>query len=286
LRAQSTRQNPAARLYAECRALELGPGVASADITLGFPPADVAFCGPVVMVTGTAPDVAANRLLGALHAAEPEFALPLPNPVEAVREALAVPHRPVVIADTQDNPGAGGSGDTVGLLRALLEADPPDAVLALLHDPEAARQAHAVGEGAAARFRLGAHSLSVREVPIEAEFTVERLTGGAITAVGPMYRGNHWDIGRTALVRRRGVRVLVAERRLQAADTALLRHAGIEPALCGIVALKSTVHFRAEWEDIAARIIVCAAPGLHLADLRAYPYRKVPSGMRRMPLAV
>ena len=286
LHAQSTRRDPAARLYAECRALQSDPAVVSADIALGFPPADVAFCGPAVVVTGTAPDAAADRLLQALCAAEPEFALPLPGPAEAVRRALIAPRGPVVIADTQDNPGAGGSGDTVGLLRALLEADPPDAVLALLHDPHAARRAHALGEGAPARFRLGAHSGAVPEAPVEAEFTVERLTDGGIVAAGPMYRGNRWEIGRAALLRRRGVRVLVAERRLQAADTALLRHAGIDPASCGIVALKSTVHFRAEWEDIAACIIVCAAPGLHLADLRAYPYRKLPTGMRRMPRSV
>jgi microcystin degradation protein MlrC len=63
----------------------------------------------------------------------------------------------------------------------------------------------------------------------------------------------------------------------------VLRHAGIDPAACGIVVLKSSMHFRAEWEDIAAEIIVCAAPGLHLADLRGYPYRRLPPDLRRMP---
>ena len=283
LHAQSTRQDPAARLYAQCLASEADPRVVSADIALGFPPADVPFCGPMVVVTGSAPDAAADMLANALAAAETEFALDLPGPDEAVRRALAAPRTPVVIADTQDNPGAGGSGDTVALLKALLRTDPPDAVLALLHDPDAARQAHEIGEGATALFRLGAHSGAVPESPVEAEFTVDRLSAGSITAIGPMYRGNRWEIGRTALLRRNGVRVLLAERRLQAADTALLRHVGINPASCGIVVLKSTVHFRAEWEDIAAQIIICAAPGLHLADLRAYPYRNLPPGLRRMP---
>ena len=283
LHAQSTRSGPAARFYDSCAAFEAGPGVASADMALGFPSGDVPFCGPSVMVTGTAPDCAADALARLMLEAEPEFATELPGPEAAVRQALAAKRWPVVIADTQDNPGAGGTGDTVGLLRALLDAEAPDALVALLYDPAAALQAHALGVGATARFSLGAHSGVGGEVPVEAEFTVERLADGRITAAGPMYRGNTWDIGAVALLRRDGVRVLLAERRLQTADTAVLRHGGIDPATCGIVVLKSSMHFRAEWEDIAAQIIVCAAPGLHLADLRAYPYRRLPAEMRRMP---
>ena len=35
------------------------------------------------------------------------------------------PGAPVVLADTQDNPGAGGNGDTTGLLAALLARRAP-----------------------------------------------------------------------------------------------------------------------------------------------------------------
>jgi microcystin degradation protein MlrC len=187
----------------------------------------------------------------------------------------------VIIADTQDNPGAGGTGDTIGLLRELLDARAPDAVFALLHDPDTARRAHQLGTGAVASFRLGAHSQAVPETPIEAEFAVETLTDGHIIAVGPMYRGNRWDIGATALLRHEGVRVLVSERRLQAADTAVLRHAGIQPEQHAIIVLKSSVHFRAEYDSFAGRIIVAASPGLHLADLRSYHYRHLRAGVRR-----
>ena len=197
-----------------------------------------------------------------------------------MRLALGASRRPVIIADTQDNPGAGGTGDIVGLLRALLDAKAPDAVFALLYDPDAARQAHALGTGAVASFKLDAHSQAVPEAPVEAEFMVETLTDGHITAAGPMYRGNRWNIGATALLRRGGVHVLVSERWLQAADNAVLRHAGIQPEDHAIIVLKSSVHFRAEYEAIAGMIIVAASPGLHLADLRAYPYRNLRAGVR------
>ena len=153
-----------------------------------------------------------------------------------------------------------------------------------MHDPEAARLAHAIGRGATARFRLGAQSGAVPgDGPVEAEFTVQHLGDGRITGAGPMYAGNTWDVGATALLRRGGVRVMVAERRLQAADTAVLRHACLDPGAIGVIVLKSSVHFRAEYEELAARIILAAAPGLNLADLSDYPYRNLRPGLRRMP---
>ncbi|WP_426955656.1 M81 family metallopeptidase [Muricoccus radiodurans] len=285
LHAQATGVNPAAFLYALCAAAAGRPGIAGAELALGFPPADVPHAGPSIVVLGdpAAAEQEADALQRAMLEAEDAFARSLPDAEEAVRQALRTPRGPVVIADTQDNPGAGGTGDTVGLLRALIAQDAPDAVLALLHDPEAARLAHRLGEGAEADFRLGAHSGAVPEIPVEARFTVERLTDGRVVAVGPMYRGNTWALGATALLRHRGVRVLVSERRLQAADTAVLRHAGIDPKAVPVIVLKSTVHFRAEYEVLAERIIVAASPGLHLADLRGYAYRHLRPGLRRMP---
>jgi microcystin degradation protein MlrC len=54
-----------------------------------------------------------------------------------VRRAVRVgePGAPVVLADTQDKPGAGGNGDTVGLLAAMIRLRAPEAVLGLLIDP-------------------------------------------------------------------------------------------------------------------------------------------------------
>ena len=277
LHAQDTGAEPARGLYVAVERIARETGMDGAELALGFPPGDVPHRGPAIVTIGERAEAGAAALERLALAAAADFVAPLPDAAETVRlalaEAAASGHGPVVIADTQDNPGAGGTGDTVGLLLALLNADAADAVLALLHDPVAARLARAVGVGATARFRLGAHSGTVAETPVEAEFVVETLTDGQLTAVGPMYRGNRWDIGATAVLRRGGVRVMVAERRLQAADSAVLRHAGLAPEAHAIVVLKSSVHFRAEYEAIARRIIVAAAPGLHLADPGAYAYR-------------
>jgi len=80
-----------------------------------------------------------------------------------------------------------------------------------------------------------------------------------------------------------GVSVAVTSKRLQAYDQAPFRHLGIEPAQQAILALKSTCHYRGEFEPIAEEVIVVLAPGYYLADPVAYPFRKLRQGVRLRP---
>ena len=94
-----------------------------------------------------------------------------------------------------------------------------------------------------------------------------KLTDGRFTLTGPMGAGNPANLGPCALIEIDGVRVMVVSRKMQALDQAILRHVGIEPAECRILALKSSVHFRADFGPIAERVIVAASPGPVVADL-------------------
>jgi hypothetical protein len=90
----------------------------------------------------------------------------------------------VVLADTQDNPGAGGNGDTTGLLAALLARRAPGAVLGLLIDPASAAQAHVVGVGRKAIFTLGEISGVPGHKPLGGEFSVLALGDAAYAEAG------------------------------------------------------------------------------------------------------
>ena len=48
--------------------------------------------------------------------------------------------------------------------------------------------------------------------------------------------------------------------------------------------LKSTCHFRAEFEPIAEKVIVVISPGAYLADPACYPFRRLRPGVRLCPL--
>jgi microcystin degradation protein MlrC len=210
-------------------------------------------------------------------------------PAEAIARAMRAPagQGPTVLADTQDNPGGGGTGDTTGMLRALIEARALGAVLALLADGEAAAAAHAAGPGAVLRgLPLGGRSGPAGVTPVVDDWTVLALGDGQFLATGPFYGGNRMAMGPMAALRPAsapGVTVLVATRRVQAADQAMLRHLGVEPAAQRLLALKSSVHFRADFGPIAREILVVEAPGLVVADPARLPFTRLRPGLRLSP---
>ena len=291
INAQCTMEEPAGGLYRRLGELEAAPGVWRLTFAMGFPPADISICGPSVYGCGAdaaAVTRAVDSLADEIEASESDFTEQFFGPDEAVRLAMANSEAgPFVIADTQDNPGAGGNSDTVGMLEALLRCGAEGAVLAILHDPEVAEAAHGAGEGRRFSGLLGAKSGQPGQRPFEGKFRVERLGDGHFTATGPMWRGARMELGAMALLKveddRADVRVIVASRKFQAADQSVFRHLGLEPCEQKILVLKSSVHFRADFQPIAARIITAVAPGPNLADTRKFPYRHLRPGLRIKP---
>ena len=278
-----------------CKAIyaELGRNLdATLSFTPGFPMADFAECGMAVFGYGSDAETtveSVDRLHGMVADAEKEFALELHLPDDAVARARrrGEPGAPVVLADTQDNPGAGGNGDTTGLLRSLVQQNAHDAVLGLLIDGEAARRAHEIGVGFTAQFELGGRSNVPGDSTLRGEFTVEQLGDGRFTCTGPMFKGFRMQLGPMALLRSKaapGVRVVIASRKCQAADQEMFRHLGVEPRRSRILALKSSVHFRADFEPIAKEVLVVKSPGPALADPAEFKWTRLRKGLRLRPL--
>jgi len=186
----------------------------------------------------------------------------------------------MILVDTQDNPGAGGNGDSTSLIKALIEANAEGVVAGLICDPEAAQSAHAAGTGARLQMSVGAKSGFPGETAIAAEFSVEALGDGRFVGTGPFYLGAHMDLGPMALLRVGAVRIAVASRKQQAADQAMFRHLSVEPAEQRTLVLKSSVHFRADFGRVASEVLIVLAPGPSPADPGLLPFRKLRSGVR------
>ncbi|MCY4452853.1 MAG: M81 family metallopeptidase [Immundisolibacterales bacterium] len=285
---QCTTSEPMQTIMAMRDDLE-GGDVASLTVTAGFPAADIHHCGPSVFAygrTAAAAERAAATIADEIERRESEFEGVLYAPGDGVRAAIEIARnasRPVVIADTQDNPGAGGNADTTGMLRALVENDAPQAALGMLVDPEAALAAHAAGTGSAITIALGGKSGIPGDAPFEAEFRVEQVGDGLVTGTGPMYGGARMNLGPMASIRIRDIQILVGSRKAQLADQAMYRHCGIEPTTRKVIVNKSSVHFRADFEPIAAEVLICVAPGPMVADPGALPWTRLRPGMRVRP---
>lgn len=288
---------PAKGLFAMLPRLE-SDGVSSISFTPGFPPVDIPECGPAVMAYGDdqgAVDVAADRLAAAIAGHEADFAGRLWTPEEAVAYAIAhtIPLAtagreagggPIILADTQDNPGAGADSNTTGILEELIRQDARDAALGILADGESAAAAHAAGTGARVSLVLGGKSGQPGDAPVEAVFEVEALSDGAFDATGPFYAGSRMQLGPMALLRKGGVRIVVSSRKQQAADQAMFAHLGLDPAAQSILVLKSSVHFRADFQALAAEVLVVEAPGPNIADTARLPFTRLRPGLRVSPL--
>ncbi|MCP4376141.1 MAG: M81 family metallopeptidase [bacterium] len=291
LSAQHTGSSPCRELYD--LAIELSPGndegILTTELSLGFPPADIFDSGPALVAYGATQadaELAADTLFNAWCEAEPRFDDMLKDPAEAVRQAMALTEDGgcVVIADAQDNPGAGASSDTVGMLAALLDGEAQQAVVALLDDRSAAQAAHEAGIGAELKLELGGKSGLPGQAPYAATFRVEAIGDGRIHFSGEMYGGMDAEIGVIVLLRvvcdHADVRVVVGSERCQCLDQEIFRHVGIDPAQQRIVVVKSTVHFRADFESIARAVLVAEAPGAHPCRLSEVNYRNLRRGVR------
>lgn len=290
IQAQSTRRPIGAGLYEFVA--ETAKTVISADLAMGFPPADITHCGASMVAMAedqAAADRAVDQMLARMQALEGNFHNPLIPAAEAVARAITVAaaaDKPVVMCEPQDNPGAGATGDGTGLLAALVAGGARDAILGMFWDPETAAQAEAAGEGAEIEVTLGG-KFDVAGPAFTARARVEKVSDGVFTCTGPMYGGSPSSLGPTAslLILDEGseVRVVVGAGRSQNADQAMFSHLGLIPSEHAIVAVKSAVHFLADYEPIAEEVIFVDAPGANPCQLDRIPFTRLRNGVRLGP---
>jgi microcystin degradation protein MlrC len=293
LNAQSTWLAPAQRHYETLETLDKARRC-TLSFCMGFPASDFEGCGPVVWGHGEGAQAAVEALYASV--AEPgPWRQEIHSPRDAVALALtaaADAGAPVVIADTQDNPGAGGDSNTTGMLHALLAQGagrrfPGQVALGLLYDAAAARAAHEAGVGAEIDIALGTavptFTGQTSDPPVRGRFKVLALSDGRCTLTGPMMRGLTVNLGPSACLDIDGVRVAVVSGKKQLLDRELLRMVGIHTETLRIVVVKSSNHFRADFQPHASLVLVAKAAGPMAADPAELPWRKLPAAIRRRP---
>ncbi len=186
----------------------------------GFPAADFRDCGPSVFAYGRTQadaDAAADTLVALIESHEDDFDGRIYTPDEGVRHRHGTGEdrrsKPIVIADTQDNPGAGGDSDTTGMLRALVR-----------NKAHARRDRRDLRSGvgkrrACGRRRRHRHALRSAASPASRATRRTRKPSSSkscptdkFVASGPYYGGRDMDMGPSACLRIGDVRVVVVAR--------------------------------------------------------------------------
>src|SRR5438477_5834249 len=180
---QCTNDQPTKAIYEKLAALQ-SDAVPTLSFAPGFPAADFVNCAPSIFAYGRTQaeaDAVADAIAALVESHEDDFDGKIYSPDEGVRHAMELAKtasRPIVIADTQDNPGAGGDSDTTGMLRALVRNKAQRAATGVIYDPQSAKAAHAAGEGATVTLALGGKSGIPGDAPYRETFVVEKLSDG------------------------------------------------------------------------------------------------------------
>jgi microcystin degradation protein MlrC len=274
-----TRRAPMQDVLRMAQDAELIDGVLSVTMGAGFAWCDVPETGAsVTVITDGAPTLAHDL---ALDLARRWFELrdrlvyPLVPIDRAVERALAAsPEAPILLCDMADNPGSGGTGDAVSLLRALIDRRVPNAVFGVIADPAAVAACFEAGIGARVRLQLGEHVRPWGE-PLAVEVYVKTLSDGKYRNTGPLWTGGQGQLGRAALVRVQEIDVILCERPNGAWDPAVYSTVGVDLRTKSVIVTKSQIFGREGLEPFVQDVLVVDSDGWGTTHYRRLPYQNV-----------
>jgi microcystin degradation protein MlrC len=276
---QCTLSGPMADAFELVHRLEARPGILAITLAGGFPFADIYHAGAsVTVMTDGDLDLArrtADEIARYLWERREAFRVTLTPVSEAIAYALKTGRGPVVLADVSDNPGGGSPCDGTRMLQELVGANVPSAVLAVIVDPEAVRAAQEAGVGRTATLVVGGKTDRRHGDPLTLTGKVVWVGQKEYVNRGPMMTGTTVKMGLTAVFVVNTVEIILTENHFQPFDPEALRCLNIEPRKRLLIGLKSAVHFRAAFQDLAEKIFEVDTPGITSPDLRRYSYKRV-----------
>jgi microcystin degradation protein MlrC len=186
---------------------------------------------------------------------------------------------PVLLVEPSDNIGGGAPGDCTDILRAMLKHDvrgggvilnDPEAVAALAGVPAGGVLTLGLG-GKGSRLDLGPVVLEVEKVSAsDGEFTLEdrhsHMAGSA---------GIHISMGPCAVVRHRGITILLTSQKTAPFDLGQWRSQGVDPEALRVIGVKAAVAHRQAYDKIMSETHTVTTRGPCSSDSRVFPYTKL-----------
>ena len=274
---QATADQPVAGIMAKLEDMKDWGGIWSGSIAWGFPYADVAHLGVGILVQGD--DIHHCRrivddLALTIWHKRGEFDAGLIEPEKAVRNAMAAPDGPIILADVADNAGGGSPGDGTTILAELLDQEARNAVIVLC-DPGAVRAAKSLGLGAMFSGNVGgkADDLHGPPVPLVGEIIFQQTV--TYSRQGDYMTGQKIDLGQVAVIQAGGIKVVLSEHKALPFDADHLSAVGIAAELQQIIVVKSAVAWQAHFRGFAKGEIYVDTPGVCASNLKRFDYTKL-----------
>ena len=275
--ATGTSDNPMAALESMAREIEAASeSVWAANVNAGFSFADTPDTGVSFQLVTTNPESDSSILNQLVSLAEELNPNPpvLDEPLEKVMHRIL--NKPVsgltVLVEPSDNIGGGAPGDMTGLLRALVEAEVSNAAICI-NDPQAVQSLHdgsrkiAIG-GKGSRFDQGPLDLEVELISTSnGGFELEDKNSHLASMCG-----DDFEMGPCAVIRHKGLTILLTSRKTAPFDLGQWRSQGVDPEKLDLIVVKAAVAHRQAYDPIATRSFTVDTPGPCRSDLSQFKY--------------
>jgi microcystin degradation protein MlrC len=140
-------------------------------------------------------------------------------------------------------------------------------------------QAFAAGAGSRIRVSLGnkvPQGLPAPQpAPFECDVTVQALGDGRFRISGPIYTGETWAMGRTAVLAHEAFTAVVSERPMEPLDLAVFESVGVDPRAFDWLLLKSRMYCRPTFVPIAAGLVECDSRGVCSSDYALFGFSRL-----------
>jgi len=285
---QGTDDFPNSMLQERTREMEK-EGALAATLFTGFPHADVANAGLSVVVATDNDRALAEQyrdeLLDRAWEQRHAFVYRIEPLAESVARAKALGEKksdeagPVILLDHYDNTASGGTMDTTEVLAEILRQGLQDVAAFGIHDPECVRAMISAGAGREVELDLGGKmgipALARQSRSLHVRGTVRHISDGDFQASGPVGKGTGISMGATVVLDLGGVDVVVVSEHVEPFDPGCFLSVGIDPRRRRHLMLKSRIHYRAAYREIASEIVECAGLGICTSDYGQLGFRHV-----------
>ncbi len=285
----ATAADPMKTLEAEARRLEAGhDGIWAVNVNAGYSFADtpqtgVSLSAVIEYKDGDPPmPPALAHLEGLAKLARERRAEGnvTDRPIDEVLDEL---HRDApgltAIVEPSDNIGGGAPGDGTGILRAFVERAFENAAVAI-NDPEAVEALADLEPGETRTLPIGGQGSRLDAGPLTLEVEFLSRSDGRFELEDKnshlaSMSGSFFDMGPTAVVKHKGVTILLTSRKTPPFDLGQWRSQGIDPEQLSFIGIKAAVAHKAAYDPIVARSYWVDTPGPCTSNLKNLPFQKI-----------
>ncbi len=258
----STEDEPAKSLYQKLPEHDAVPGIWDANLMVGYVWADEprgTACAVVTAVDKAAAEKVTAAIAQSYWDAREDFRFgPITGPLQHMLDiAERTETRPIILADSGDNPTGGGVGDRADVLKALLARSIDEVLIAGITDRPAVERCFAAGAGARVSLKVGG-SLDPASPSVEVEADVVFLDDPGSAAE------------QQAVVRIGGITLVLAARRRPYHNMADFTRLGLDPTKVRLLVVKSG-YLSPELAPIANPNLMALTDGVINQDIENLP---------------